>query len=428
MNVRVLVAMFVLAVSSLAQAQTPGQGDGNYIVTFRAGTSQADRAAAVRGSGAALRFNFSIVDAVAISAAGPNALAALGRNPAVLSIVPDRRVQAIQRPEDVEANAKPGGGGGGSTGEVTPAGVTRVGVPTATSNGAGVGVAIVDTGIDLNNADLAPGGATFSAFGGSCQDDNGHGTHVAGTVAALDNSIGVLGVAPAATPYCVKVLDAQGNGADSNVIAGLDWVAAQAGAIKVVNMSLGREGTVNDNPALHAAVQSLYNNGIVIVVAAGNDAAKEVKDMIPAGYPEVIAAASTTAVNGTNKCRRYNGFIAADTASYFTTDGAFIGGAGVSISAPGEEREDINSGCLINSVGILSLKVGGGTLRSSGTSMASPHVAGVVARMIQGGVLGVENIRFTIRSNAQRLGSVPLDSPTSSYTFDLEREGIVKAP
>jgi len=106
--------------------------------------------------------------------------------------------------------------------------------------------------------------------GASCQDDHGHGTHVTGIVAALDNDIDVVGVAPKATPYCVKVLDSTFTGSDSNVIAGLDWVfsnnAILSPPIRAVNMSLGRNGTLNDNPALRAAVSRLYDLGISLSV------------------------------------------------------------------------------------------------------------------------------------------------------------------
>jgi subtilisin len=373
---------------------------------------------------------------VAIRVPNANALAALQNNPAVVSIIPDRTVRAIPN-SDVGANGKPGGSGGSSSpSEVVPEGVKRVGVPTATSNGANIGVAIMDTGIDLTNADLAPPTDSFSAFGASCQDDNGHGTHVAGIVAALKgNNIGTIGVAPAATLYCVKVLDAAGSGSDSDVIAGLEWVASHS-AIRVVNMSLGRDGTVNDNDLLRMAMQKLYSAGVTVVVSAGNDATKEVSQMVPASYPEVVAVASTTAVAGTNACRWFSGVIAKDTASFFTTDGKglrwdettgqWLGG--VTISAPGEDSESISRGCLISSTGILSTKLGGGTTRMSGTSMASPHVAGIVARMVQGGLNTTEAIRHALRDTAQAAGSAPLDSPTSTYTFDSDREGIAKAP
>jgi subtilisin family serine protease len=435
------IGLIVLGFSVLAHAQGPA-ADG-YIVTFLDGTSQAERAAVAQRAGAAVQFNYSIVNAISVRVANPNVVTAMGRERSVISIVPDRAVHAIQDAAGIAADAKAGASGGtGSSGQILPEGVKRVGLPRPGSDGSGIGVAIVDTGIDLNHSDLPVSPNTFSAFFGvSCQDDAGHGTHVSGTVAALDNSTGVLGVAPKATLYCVKVLDAAGNGSDAAVIAGLDWVYKNAATvtppIRVINMSLGRDGSVGDNPPLRTAVRNLYNAGIAVVVAAGNDASKEVKDMVPASYPEVIAVAATTAIPGSNKCRRFNGVIDADTASYFTTDGAYqveaVSGLlmGVTISGPGEDKEDISSGCLISSTGILSTRLGGGTTRMSGTSMASPHVAGIAARMLQLYPYGPEGIRAALRKSgnlAQKLGDAPLNSPTSIYTFDNEREGIALAP
>jgi subtilisin len=200
--------------------------------------------------------------------------------------------------------------------------------------------------------------------------------------------------------------------------------------IRVVNISLGREGTLDDIPALHAAVKALYDAGIVVVAAAGNDPMLEVIQNVPATYPEVFAVASTTAAGGSNRCRFLSSAIPADTASYFTSDGKYTGLIGVTISAPGEDREDVSSGCLISSTGILSTRLGGGTTRMGGTSMATPHVSGVVARYLQksGPALGPEGIRTLVRSNAQGVGTAPLNSPTSSYTYDDEREGVAKAP
>ena len=120
-------------------------------------------------------------------------------------------------------------------------------------------------------------------------------------------------------------------------------------------MSLGRAGTLDDNPTQRAAVQNLVANGIAVIVAAGNDATLEVSQQVPATYPEVIAIASTTAKVGTNSYTGFSGVIGADTASYFTTDGAFNSttGIGVSISAPGETQEDISRAGYVQSVGIL---------------------------------------------------------------------------
>ena len=132
---------------------------------------------------------------------------------------------------------------------------------TSLSDGAGVGVAILDTGVDLAHQDLAGAVDAFSAFGSSCQDDAGHGTHVAGIVGARDNGIDVVGVAPAAKLFCVKVLDQSGSGSDATVMAGLDWVlsthASVTPSIRVINMSLGRPGTVDDNPAMRDLIAAL---------------------------------------------------------------------------------------------------------------------------------------------------------------------------
>ena len=413
-----------------SQFQTTVQGPASrqtdrYIVMFRPGNSKADRQATASQHGASVRFNYDVVDAIAISVPSQAALAMMRNDNKVLEVIPDRPVFLL---------GGAGGGGAVTTSQVTPAGVTKVGVPTTTSNGAGIGVAVVDTGIDFKQTDLAPATQSFTAFGTSCQDDNGHGTHVAGTIAALSNTIGVVGVAPQSKPYCVKVLDSLGNGTDSTIIAGLDWIYNNANlvtpVIRVANMSFGRIGTISDNSAYRTAVQRLYNMGIVMVVAAGNDRTREVSQIVPSAYPEVINVASTSALNGTTACKTSRSTIAADTASYFTTDGLLnlTTTVGVTVSAPGEDKEDINSSCAAVSTGILSLKLGGGTIRYSGTSMAAPHVAGVVARMMQAGTSGVENIRTKLRSSAQKVGTAPLNSIITGYTFDGEREGIAKAP
>jgi len=210
MRAFLVVTIFFLAQGSASLLQA--QGPQDYIVTYRDGTIPAVRAVSVGNAGAVLRFNYSFVNGAAVTVPNENALEALRNDPSVLSIIPDRPVFALQRaqkkPDNPGGGGGNGGGGGGKQTEVIPAGVTRVGVPTSGSDGAGIGVAIMDTGIDFLHQDLAPAAEGFDGFGGNCQDDHGHGTHVAGIVAAIEgNALDVVGVAPNATLHCVKVLD-----------------------------------------------------------------------------------------------------------------------------------------------------------------------------------------------------------------------------
>ena len=409
--------------TSVTRQPPASRNFGRHIVRFKAGTGKPDRAAAAARAGASVHFNYDIVDSMAIEVP-PSALQGLVNNPNVMEILPDR---------GVFSTGFAGAGGSQSSTQVTPSGVTAVGAPVTGSDGSGVGVAIFDTGIDLANSDLAVASQTYSAFGGSCNDDNGHGTAVAGLVSALNNTIGIVGVAPNSKPYCVKVLDSTGTGTDSTIIAGLNWIYTNWNLvtpnIKVVNMSLGRAGTINDNSSYRTAVQQLYNLGIVVVNAVGNDSSVGVPSRVPATYPEVFAIASTTVLKGTTSCK-VNSAIFANAASWYTTDGKFdpTTKIGITISAPGEDSETVTSTCGISSVGMVTLQKGGGTMRASGTSISAPLVAGVVARLIQKGNTGVENIRSILRSTAQLVGTAPYNSPYVGYTFDAEREGIAKAP
>lgn len=358
---------------------------------------------------------------------------------------------------DTSEVAVPDSGGGGGNGQVIPAGVQRIGARGLTVTGDGVGVAIVDTGLDFAHSDLRPAPESFSYFNESCQDPHSHGTHVGGIVAARDNDIDVVGVAPDATLYCVDVFmhdPLQGTiASDESIVAGLNWILSTVldnpvdPPIRVANMSLGRARTAADGPAhpIGIALQALHAAGISVVAAAGNNSYVEVSSRVPASYPQVVAVASVNAVEGLNGSANYPNPcsetpIPADAASKFTTDGAFLGGVGVTISAPGALREDIGElfpgWCVVeqSSIGILSTRLGGGTIRYAGTSMAAPHVAGVIALMWEyeldrSAILPPEAARDRIRENADGVDVLPLDSPVIDlYTFDGEREGIVWAP
>jgi hypothetical protein len=250
--------------------------------------------------------------------------------------------------------------------------------------GAGVGVAIVDTGIDLSHPDLdVASGVSFVEGHPSALDGQGHGTHCAGIVAARDDDVGVVGVAPGAKLYAVKVLDDDGSGSLSDVIAGLDWVTKNADRIAVANLSLGVRG---QSPALRAAVQAAVHAGVVIVCAAGNDGADvfgedgvfgTADDSIPAAFPEVCAVSAISdsdgaagGLGGDLHGWKDDTFAAFSNYSAHPHAHPFVrspGGA-IDVAAPG--------------VDIFSCWKDGAYRKASGTSMAAPHVTGLIARWI----------------------------------------------
>lgn len=262
----------------------------------------------------------------------------LSKDPSVKYIEADRIISIAQ------GKGKPGGGGGGSTGQTTPWGIARVGGPV---NYTGSGKAyIVDTGIDLDHPDLNVATYGFNAFtsgrdAGSLDDGNGHGTHVAGTVAAINNTEGVVGVAAGAVVVPVKVLDSRGSGSYSGVIAGVNYIAANGGTGDVANMSLG--GPVSQ--ALDDAVLAASLN-VKFAIAAGNSSANA------ANY-------SPARVNGTN-IYTVSSMAQGDIWSSFSN----FGNPPIDYCAPGSS--------------ITSTWRGGGYNTISGTSMAAPHVAGIL--------------------------------------------------
>jgi PKD repeat protein len=284
------------------------------------------------------------------------AAAALSRNPRVAYVELDRAASiAVQE---------------------TPTGIERV---FAATNPAldidgiddlrvDVDVAVIDTGVDFEHPDLNVVGGVDCAgggpFGGSCStggdDDHYHGTHVAGTIGAIDNGDGVVGVAPGARIWSVKVLNQRGSGYTSWIVAGIDWVAANAGTIEVANMSLGGSGF---SQAEYDAIQGAVNKGVAFVVAAGNSSASAA-NYSPAAFDNVLTVSALADFDGiagelgSPGCRTDEDDSFANFSNY---------GDPVDIIAPGV--------CILSTFPVEQGSYG----TISGTSMASPHAAGALA-------------------------------------------------
>lgn len=285
----------------------------------------------------------------------PQQLAALQNDPDVKAIEPDRKI--FLEPRTVgKASALP-------TKEV-PNGVDRIdgelSKTAKTPGGVDVDIAVIDTGVNLKHTDLnVVQNVSFVDGTATGDDDNGHGSHVAGTIGARDDGKGVTGVAPGARLWAVKVLDSDGSGTLSGVAAGIDYVTKNADKIEVANMSLGGrfKSDVIDN-ALNAAVDA----GVTFVVAAGNSG-MDAEGFSPANHPKVLAVSAVADSDG--KGGGKGGSVDWESDDKLASFSNY--GEKVRIAAPG--------------VGIESTWKADGTTSDtfnsiSGTSMASPHVAG----------------------------------------------------
>ena len=390
-----LMLTFVL-VGQVAVANGASEnGVGRYIVVFNTEVNDTAKGALVAQFGGVVKKEIVLLGNANVVLLPPRAVEALAGSTKVLRVDEDAIVYALPKPanpgkkppkEEEPPPEKPA--------EELPWGVDQIDAELAwaTSTGASVKVAIIDTGIDKDHPDLVTnieGGVNFVTKGRTVDpnkwdDDNGHGTHVAGSVAAVDNDIGVIGVAPQAWLYGVKVLDKRGRGYLSDVILGIEW--AIDNDMQVINLSLG---TSSDVQSLHDAVDAAYAAGIVLVAAAGNSGDTNPDDDViyPAKYGSVIAVAAT---DSNNIRASWSG-----------------DGPEVELAAPG--------------VAIYSTWKGGEYDTKSGTSMASPHVAGTVALLLAANSgLTPDGVRAMLQTTADDLGATGTDSYYGHGLVDAE--------
>jgi subtilisin len=387
--IRAIVAVAIGAFALAASAPGGTTATGSYIVVLKSSADSAgvaQRHARTYGVdvqfvyGAALKGYAGTIDRAA--------LRSLRADPQVLFVGEDRPVQA--------------------TAQTIPTGIDRVDAElsaTARIDGSDervdVDVAVLDTGVashpDLNLAggfNCTPPQSDPTAFG----DVFGHGTHVAGTIGALDNGIGVVGVAPGARIWSIKVLGNGGFGFFSWIVCGIDYVTAHADQFEVANMSLGGGGADDGNcgltngDAMHFAICNSVAAGVTYAVAAGNSS-DDAANHVPAAYDEVITVSALADFDGkpgglgSPTCRSDED----DTLANFSNFGADI-----DLIAPGV--------CILSTLptsGQISSTTGYGTI--SGTSMATPHVTGAAA-LLKSGSPSASPTR--VKATLQRLGTL----------------------
>ncbi len=338
-----------------------------------------------------------------VGAQGGRVLRSFHLVPVISAVIPERAKQALERNPNVEyVEGDPKAEAcvyyGTWPAQRVDWGIDRIDADLVwgTCDGTGVSVAVLDTGINgpaIGDSGDDPTGPhpdlELNIAGGinivnagvvQAHDDNGHGTHVAGTIGADDNDFGAIGVAPGVSLYSVKVLGADGSGYYSWIIEGLQWCAENG--IQIANMSLG--GSLPSR-SLRLACDNAYASGVLLVAAAGNEGGRV---NYPAKYKSVIAVSAIDS---------------GDSLASFSNRGGEI-----ELCAPGVS---VFSTCDTNLDGSPydedGSEDGYGVL--SGTSMASPHVAGTAALVIASGVTGPDAVRARLQETAEDLGPTGKD-------------------
>ncbi len=311
-----------------------------------------------------------------------------------------------------------------SSAQTLSTGVKRIGAnlsPLAKIDGlderVNADIAILDTGIaphpDLNIF------TNVSFIAGQTTDGNGHGTHVAGIAAAIDNGFGVVGVAPGARLWAIKVMDDTGSGTTGSVIQGIDFVTQNAGQIEVANLSFCGIGY---SSALRQAISNSVAQGVVFVVAAGNDSRdvyggdgvqNTADDSIPAAYPEVMTVSALYDLDGVASSEDALASFSNFSRSVVAGNPVTSPGAAIDLAAPG--------------VNIASTYLNGGYATMSGTSMASPHAAGAAALYIAAhsratnaaGVYAIRQALINLAQPQSAWGSANTQDPDGNH------EGLV---